>query len=399
MTRSTPRRRLAAAFALLLALVSAASAWAQAPSVSPPKVLRYAMRSAETSFDPAAIADLYSRIVTSHIFEGLVGYDPMASPAELRPRTITAMPEVEDDFRRFTFHLQPGIHFADDPAFGGRPRELVAQDYVYALERIADPAVRSQSWGELAQAGIVGLVAAHQRALDEHRAFDYDAPIAGLRAIDRYTLRIELAEPRPRLLEVLAQGDLYGAIAREVVERYGPDIGAHPVGTGPFRLAHWRRASLIVLERNPGFRDVRYDAHPAADDAQGQSFLARFKGRRLPMIDRVELSVIEQDQPRWLAFLDGEADLVQQVPEAYVDSAMPGGHLAPNLARKHLQAWRTVASDEVLTMFNIADPVVGGLDPTHVALRRAIALGTDSAREARLVRHGQMVILSLSFKL
>jgi ABC-type transport system substrate-binding protein len=377
--------------ACLLAAAPARAAEAPAAAASAPKVLRYAFRVAETSFDPAAINDLYSRIITGHVFEGLVGYDPLARPATLRPLTITAMPEVENDFRRYTFHLQPGIFFADDPAFGGKPRELVAQDFVYTLQRIADPAVRSPQWSDIEQNGILGLAEARRRALDGHVPFDYDAPVAGLQALDRFTLRITLAQPRPRLLEALAQGDLFGAVAREVVEHYGKDIGSHPVGTGPFRLAQWRRASLIALERNPGYRTVTYDAAPAPDDAEGQALLARFKGRRLPMIDRVEVSIIEQDQPRWLAFLNGESNFVERVPEAFIDTAMPGGRLAKNLEKQHVQAWRSVAPDALLTMFNMEDPVVGGLDPAHVALRRAIGLAIDPRREARLARHGQMV--------
>ena len=66
------------------------------------------------------------------------------------------------------------------------------------------------------------------------------------------------------------------------------------MGTGPFKLAQWRRSSLIVLERNPDYREVFYDAEPAADDAEGQALLAQFKGRRLPMVDRVEVSIIEE---------------------------------------------------------------------------------------------------------
>ena len=395
--RAAGRRRLLRAAGALLAAGAGGIARADdaapagAGATSAPKVLRYAFRIAETSFDPAAINDLYSRIITGHIFEGLVGYDPLARPAQLVARTAAAMPEIANDYRRFTFRLQPGIWFADDPAFGGRRRELVAQDYVYALQRIADPAVRSPQWGSIEQYGIVGLADARRRAVEAHRPFDYDAPIAGLRTLDRHTLRIELAEPRPRLVEALAQGDIYGAVAREVVERYGADIGAHPVGTGPFRLAEWRRASRIVLERNPDFRAVTYEAAPAADDVEGQALVARFKGRRLPMVDRVEVSIIEQDQPRWLSFLDGNADFLERVPEAFNDLAMPDGRLAKNLARRGVRAYRMISPDSLLTMFNMSDPVVGGLSPEHVALRRAIGLAIDTGREARLARHGQMI--------
>jgi ABC-type transport system substrate-binding protein len=358
---------------------------------SAPKTLHYAFRVAETTFDPAAISDLYSRIVTGHIFEALYGYDPLARPALIRPLTAVALPEIGNDFRTFTMHVRPGIYFADDPAFGGKRRELLAADYVYALERVADPAVRSPNWAAVNQNNILGLAERRQRAIDDHLPFDYATPIPGLRALDRYTLRIELAQPRPRFIEMLAQGDLYGAQAHEVVEAYGASIGAHPVGTGPFRLVEWRRASLMVLERNPSYRDLTYDARPAADDAEGQALLARFKGRRLPMIDRVEIAVIEQDQPRWLSFLNGDADFIERVPEAFSDIAMPGGRLARNLAKKHIRAYRQLMPDENLTVFNMEDPVVGGYSPAHVALRRAIALGIDTQRESRLARHGQMI--------
>ena len=40
---------------------------------------------------------------------------------------------------------------------------------------------------------------------------------------------------------------------------------AHPVGTGPFKLVQWRRSSFIALERNPGYRDRRFEAEPAPD--------------------------------------------------------------------------------------------------------------------------------------
>ena len=126
------------------------------------------------------------------------------------------------------------------------------------------------------------------------------ASIPGLRTLDRYTLRFEVDKPQPRLLESLASSDLLGGVAREVVEFYGDNIGAHPVGTGPFRLKSWRRSSQIVLERSPHYREVLYDAEPAADDAEGQAILARMKGRRLPMIDEVRVSIIQEDQPRWL---------------------------------------------------------------------------------------------------
>jgi ABC-type transport system substrate-binding protein len=382
------RRRVALGVALSPIAARLACA-APGDAAAGKKVLRYAFRVAESGFDPARIDDQYSRTITGHIFEGLYGYDPLARPAKIRPLTAAAMPEVTDEFRVWTMRLRPGIFFASDPAFKGKRRELVAEDYVYSFKRFADPALKSPTWTSLEDTKIVGLAELRKALLALKQPFDYDRPIEGLRALDRYTLQIRLREPEPRLLETLAGGDVYGAVAREVVERYQDDIPAHPVGTGPFKLVQWRRSSFTALERNPEFRELLYEAEPAPDDTEGQALLARFKGRRLPMVDRVEVSIIEEPQPRWLTFLKQGSDLIEEVPPDFIDRAMPGGRVAPNLARQGVRGWRVLRSDAVFSFFNMDDPLVGGYTPEKVALRRAISLGIDLEREIRLVRRSQ----------
>ena len=342
------------------------------------KVLRYAFEVAETSLDPVRINDLYSRILTPHIFEGLYTYDHLARPVKIKPLTAAAMAEHSDDYRVWTARVRPGIFFPDDPAFKGRKRELVAQDYVYTWKRFADPVNKSPVWSGMDTEGYLGLPELRQHALDGKKPFDYDKEIEGIRAIDRYTIRFTLQDPRPRFIETLADGDLYGAVAREVIEFYGNEAESHPVGTGPFKLAQWRRSSLIVFDRNPEFREMFYDAEPAADDAEGQALLARFKGRRLPMVDRVEISIIEEEQPRWLSFVNGEADVAYRVGYQFAPQAMPNGKVAPNLARKGIRGYPVIEAAANFYLFNMDDPVVGGYTPAQVALRRAFGLGLDS---------------------
>ena len=390
------RRRSFSALALALAGAQAKAATpepAQPGAAAKPKVFRYAFRVAETGFDPARISDLYSRTITPHIFDTLYHYDHLARPAKIIPLTATAMPEVADDFRSFTISVKPGIYFTDDPAFKGQRRELVAADYVYSLKCFADPAVKSPSWSSLEELNILGLGQARQRSLTERSAFDYDHELPGLRTLGRFTLQIRVAQPRPRLVEVLADSGLYGAVAREVVEAYGEQTAAHPVGTGPFVLKSWRRSSEIVLERSPSYRMVHYEdeAHPNPDDAEGQALLARYKGRRLPLVDQVAVAIIEENQPRWLSFLNGQFDFVERVPEEFVNQAMPAGKVAPNLAAQGIVGYRTLGPEIVLTMFNMDDPLVGGYTPDKVALRRAINLSMDIAREIAVPRRGQGV--------
>jgi ABC-type transport system substrate-binding protein len=375
------------------AATRAAAAPAAAAASGPAKVFRYAFRVAETGFDPAKISDLCSRTVTPHIFEGLYFYDHLARPAKIRPLTATALPETDADFKTFTIRIQPGIYFSDDPAFKGVKRELVAQDYVYAIKRFADPAVKSPAWTTVEEWRLQGLNEQRKQTLADRKPFDYDRDVPGLRALDRHTLQLKTAEPRPRLIEELAGSDLFGALAREVAEAYGEQLAAHPVGTGPFRLKSWRRSSEIVLERNPGFRPRFYEdeADPAPDDKEGQALLARFKGRRLPLVDEVVVSIIEENQPRWLSFLNGQLDFIERVPEEFIAVAMPGGKVAPNLAKRGIRGLRTIGTEVTLTVYNMDDPVVGGYTPDKVALRRAINLAVDVPREISVARRGQAV--------
>jgi ABC-type transport system substrate-binding protein len=374
-----------------LAAALGAAAWpARGAAKAPADILRVIFPAAETGFDPVQISDLYSRTVTPHIFEALLGYDPLAFPVKLVPLTAAAMPEISADFRTWTIRVQPGIYFADDPAFKGQRRELVAADYVYSFKRVYDPATKSPLYSSLQEDNILGLDQLRARALSEKQPFDYDSEIEGLRALDRYTLQFKLGAGRPRFATSLAASSVLGAVAREVVEMYGADIMAHPVGTGPYRLKQWRRSSLIVLDKNPGFRDMRYDAEPAADDVEGQAWLQRFKGRRLPFNDGVEVSVIEEGQPRWLTFLNGQADIIS-VPIEFADFAAPNGKLAPNLARRGIRARKFVNPDYTMSWFNMEDPVVGGYSADKVALRRAMSLAYDIDAEIRIIRHGQAI--------
>jgi ABC-type transport system substrate-binding protein len=356
-----------------------------------PRVLRGSFPVAETGFDPAQVSDIYSRIITANIFEALYGYDHLARPAKIVPVIATGLPEMADEWREYTIRIQPGIFFADDPAFKGQRRELVAQDYVYSIMRFADPATKSPLFSSVQNWGIVGLDERRQQAIDSKKPFDYDTPLEGLRALDRTTLRFRLKETRPRFVEALCTGDLYGAVAREVVEFYGDRIMEHPVGTGPFRLGPWRRSSRIVLERNPTYRKVTWQAQPAADDAEGQAVAKRLTGRTLPLVDRVEIDVIEASQPRWLAFLNGQHDIIERMPPEFIDIAMPGGKTAPHLAKRGIRGVRTLTSDITFLYFNMEDPVVGGLAPERVALRRAISLATDTEREIRTLRKGMAI--------
>ncbi len=357
-------------FTTLLACLFAA-----VPAAAQDKVLRYAFQVAETGFDPGQINDLYSSIILSHIFDAPLTYDFLARPSKVIPNTSAGMPEVSDDWRTWTIRIRPGIYFADDPAFKGRKRELTAADHVYSLKRHWDPKVKSPNL-YLLDKKVPGMEAL-RAAAEKNGRFDYDSEVEALRALDRYTYRVRFSEPNPRFLYDLVSCNVSCALAREVVEAYADRIMEHPVGTNAFRLADWRRSSRMVLERNPNYREHAYDPQPPEADAVKQEIAARLRGRKLPMIDRVEVYVVEESQPRFLAFLNGEHDVITGVPADFVNTTIPNGRLAPGLASQGIQIDRNAEFDLTFAYFGMENPVVGGYTPDKVALRRAIALGFD----------------------
>jgi ABC-type transport system substrate-binding protein len=339
--------------------------------------LRVAFNVAETGFDPPMVGDGNSAYVISSIFEAPLTYDYLARPIKLKPQTAVDLPEIASDFRSFTFRIRPGIFFADDPVFKGKPRELVAQDYVYSVKRYFDPKLNSEHTYLYETAKLLGMNELRERALKSKKPFDYDTEVEGLRALDRYTFRVRTAVPSPRLHFLFASPNFSGALAREVVEHYGDDIAAHPVGTGPFKLHSWRRASRIELVRNPGFREQIFAAEPARGDLQAEEIARQLAGKRLPLVERVDISVITEAQPRWLAFLNGQLDLLE-LPTDFAPIAVPQGKVAPHLARRGVRLQRALQPDMVMTFFNLDHPMVGGYAPDKVALRRAVALAMDN---------------------
>ncbi len=378
-------------FASLAALGVSQIAVAQ---TSAPKVLRYAFPIAETGFDPAQISDLYSRVVTAGIVEAPLTFDYLARPFKLKPLTVEALPTISADFKRFTFRVKPGIYFADDPAFKGVRRELVAQDYVYSFKRHYDPVTKSPNLYRLENSKVLGLSELRAKIMAVKQPFPYDTEVEGIRALDRYTFEITLGEAAPRFhQDVLTDSGNFGAVAREVVEFYGDKIMEHPVGTGPFKLAEWRRSSRIVLARNPTYREVFYDEEAPPDDARSVAIAKAMKGNRIPMLDRVEISIIEEAQPRWLSFLNRQTDFMERLPNEFSNVAIPNNAVAPNLAKQGIFMDQAPLVDATLaSFFNAEDPVVGGNTPDKVALRRAISLAYNSEEEVRVVRRNQAVL-------
>jgi oligopeptide transport system substrate-binding protein len=372
------------AFAVLVGSLSAMPVvLAQSPA-QPNKVLHVAFEAADDGFDMIKTYNLYSGSVAEVIFEPLLKYDYLARPVVLVPNTAQAMPTVEQQGKVYRFKIRPGIYFTPDPAFKGKRRELIAQDYIYAIQRISDPQNHAPSYS-FVEGKIVGL----QQVVDAAKKtgkFDYAAPIAGLKALDRYTLQISLTRADYNFPYILAYVSFAG-VAREVVDYYGDRLAQHPVGTGPYRLSKYLPRSKIELQANPDYRGFVWDFKSSGSAADRQ-LVAAMHGKPMPQIGKVEISIIEEGQSRWLAFKSGQLDYDKLTANA-VPQALNGQQLTPALQRAGIQLFQNQEPEISYTAFNMRDPIVGGFSLDKIALRRAISLSYNQAEAIQILYKGQ----------
>jgi len=343
------------------------------------KILRVASPDIDT-LDPQQFSDDPSFQVLMAIYEPLYEWDYLASPPKLSPLTASSALAISDDGRTWTAHLKAGIFFTDDPAFKGKPRELVAEDYVYSYKRWLDPNLR-RGGSPITTDLIVGMRSVVDAARKSGK-FDYDARVEGLRALDRYTLQLKLVEPNYPIIRDLF--GFVGAVAREVVDAAGGDIRTRAVGTGPFRLREWKRGSRIVLDANPAYRRVHF---PESGDPAQAGLVRSMQGKILPQIAVVEVNIIDEDLPRMLQFEQGGLDYIGIRGEV-ANRLLADGALKPEYARRGIV--RRVFPEPFLFSFyfNVADPVIGGLSSERIALRRAIAAALDVETLVKVVYAG-----------
>ncbi len=187
-----------------------------------------------TTLDPALIVDVAGGSLSAKLFNGLVRLD---DHLDVVP-DIAERWEIRDRGATYIFHLRKGVFFTNG-------REVTSDDFKYSFTRIFDPKTKSPDTWVLEK--ILGA-----KEYLKGKAKD----IAGLQAIDRYTLIIRLGRPFSPFLKLLTMPAAY-VVPREEVRRWGPDFSTHPVGTGPFILKEWNHNSTLVFARNERYFDEK----------------------------------------------------------------------------------------------------------------------------------------------
>ncbi len=211
-----------------------------------PGYLYLRLSSDPSTLDPAHIVDVAGGSIAAKLFNGLVRFDENANFVP----DIAESYDISPDGRTYTFHLRRGVRFTNG-------REVTAQDFKYSFERVLSPDTRSpRTW-----------LFDRIRGAREFMEGKADA-VAGLRAVDDYTLVIELDAPFGPFAGLLAMPGGY-VVPRGEVERLSDGFSDHPVGTGPYAVESWEHGNRLVLEANkdyfaekPGLSGILYRVIP-----------------------------------------------------------------------------------------------------------------------------------------
>ena len=340
---------------LLSLAVMMAPGLAQADNL---KVFKYSDSGTPTTFDTTQAGTRYSSTITTAIYDTLYEYKYLKSPFELKPNLAIALPEVSADGLTYTIKIKQGVRYSDDPAFAdGKGREVVADDFIYSLKRHFDPKNRSQ--GAWLWAGkIVGLDAWKEAGSD------YKKAVAGLKALDKYTIQVTLTKPYPQMTYTFAMG-FSGVVPKEAVDKYGRELSIHPVGSGPFKLESHNNTKTVLV-KNSNYRHETFDLAASGYDAklQGYTGIAALDGKTLPIVDRIEANWIKQSSARWNSFTkDNEianTTLQNEQIETVLSSKNPVV-LKPEYAEKYNFRVSTEAG-LVYNLFNFDDEYFGHSD-------------------------------------
>lgn len=302
-----------------------------------------------------------------------------------------------------------GIERLSDFAHSGT-RELVADDYIYEIKRLAHPRLHSPIFGMMAEriVGLKELGDELQRAAQELPAdgwLDLDRfALEGVTRVDRHTYRIKLRGKYPQFLYWLAM-PFFAPVPREADRFYSQPgmaeknltLDWYPVGTGPYLLAENNPNSRMVLERNPNFHGESYPCEGEAEDAAAG--LLADCGKSLPFIDKAVFSREKESIPYWNKFLQGYFDASGISSDSF-DQAVRlnvGGDVAlsDEMRGKGIRLLTSVRPSTFYMGFNLLDPVVGGKDgvgPERARkLRQALSIAIDQEEFISIFMNGRGV--------
>jgi len=304
-------------------------------------------------------------------------------------------------------------------------REVLAEDYVYQIKRLAHPSLAcpiapvlvnyiagfadfqkalADELGRVREerrkaAGVFYNQEADEKANPIYldlRKFD----LPGVQVIDALTYRITLTRKYPQFVYWMAM-PFFSPIPWEVDRFYTQSAAAEqnitldrfPVGSGPFVLAVNQPNYRMVLRRNPNYHPDTYPAEGSPGDEE-KGLLAD-RGKTLPFLDEAVYTLEKESVPRWNKFLQGyydtsgiASDMFDQAVRFQTEGAVG---LTDSLRAQNIRLETAVAMVTHMYAFNMLDDVVGGYDEKKRKLRQALSIALNQEEYIQIFDNGRGV--------
>jgi len=390
----------------------------------------------------------------AQIYEPVVQYHYLKRPYQLTPLTGTAVPQphyldkdkqaLADDvdvnqiaYSVYDIEIQPGIMYQPHPAFAKDEqghyryhslsdealgniytladfahtdtRELVAEDYVYQIKRLAHPRLHSPIYGVMAEyiVGLEDFSRTLKKLNDEQKStagnerayinlHDYD--LAGVKLVDKYRYQIIIKGKYPQFVYWLAM-PFFAPMPAEA-ERFYTQAGLveknitlnwYPVGTGPYMLTENNPNLKMVMQRNPNFHGEQYPSE--GDKGDRQAGLLKDAGQEMPFIDKVVYNLEKETIPYWNKFLQGYYDTAGISSDSFDQTVRFSGEgdvrLTDAMRDKGITLKTAVTSSIWFYGFNMQDSLVGGDSERARLLRQAIAIAIDIEEYISIFANGR----------
>lgn len=307
-----------------------------------------------TSLDPAFARNLENMWAVNQLFDGLVALD---EHLEIQP-SIAESWEVSADGLTYTFHLRSNINFHSSSLFEGGTRSVNAQDVLFSFNRILDAKTASPGkW-----------------IFDPLRSED---PIE---IVDETTLRLHLTKPFPPFLGMLCT-QYANIVPPEVVEHFGNDFRANPIGTGPFKFAFWMEDVALVFHKNEHFWER---------DEEGNS---------LPYLDAVKIEFVRDMSAEYLGLLQGKYDFMSGLHSSFKDELLlPTGELREAFNDKiRFQRVPFIKTDYIGILVDDSAAILEGHPLKNKLVRQALNYSVDRKSMVRYLRNNSVYEASHGF--
>ncbi|MGR8999842.1 MAG: ABC transporter substrate-binding protein [Gammaproteobacteria bacterium] len=394
--------------------------------------------------DPAVAYSANEYAFIAQIYEPPFQYHYLLRPYQLAPLTSSKMPDInylnkqgeklgegakDSDivYTDYVIDIQPNIQYQLHPALAKNAqgdylyhhltqgqiqslntlndfkntgtRELIAEDYVYQIKRLAHPKIQSPI-AEMMKNYIVGFDDFSKQAANKQKTDIKNMPMSGVEVINRYQYRIRINGKYPQFKFWLAmpffspmpwEADVF--YAQPGLSDKNITLDWFPIGTGPYLLAENNPNRRMILLKNSLFHLEKYPSEGEPEDKQNG--LLADAGKRLPFIDKVVFMLEKETIPYWTKFLQGYYDASgissDSFDQAIQFTGSGGIALTDSMKKKGIQLQTLVETSIFYMGFNMLDATVGGDSERAIKLRQAIAIAVDYEEYISIFRNGRGV--------